>query len=318
MQLVRYADGAGWSLGAVVGDDGAVLPLLAALRQLRQRGRLHGLNEQFIEAVCADGRALLACWPAVRGAVELAAELDDGTAHLPDHLGQLRIGPFIPGPEKVLGVSYNYRALATQEGVGKAPDPVLFVKAPSSVTGAFDDIRVPPRLQHVDFEAEVGIVIGAVTRNVTPDAAGACIGGYTVINDMTAKILPRPEHDLETITVSLKAIDNFAPLGAVVVTSDELNDFSAIHVICRVNGEQRQHFPATDWIHAPAEVVAFASSFITLQPGDLISMGTSQGIGIAEVPPRLLKDGDVVETQLSGYPGTRNTMRFASQPRQDS
>ena len=318
MQLVRYADGSGWSLGAVVGDDGAVLPLLEALRQLRQRGRLHGLNEQFIEAVCTDGRALLACWPAVRGAVELATELDDGSAHLPDHLGQLRIGPFIPGPEKVLGVSYNYRALATQEGVGKAPDPVLFAKTPSSVTGAFDDIRVPTRLRHVDFEAEVGIVIGAVARNVTPDAASACIGGYTVINDMTAKILPRPEHDLETITVSLKAIDNFAPLGAVVVTSDELSDFSAIHVICRVNGEQRQRFPATDWIHAPAEVVAFASSFITLQPGDLISMGTSQGIGIAEVPPRLLKDGDVVETQLSGYPGTRNTMRFASQRPQGS
>lgn len=311
MQLVRYADGSGWSLGAVVGDDGAVLPLLGALRQLRQRGRLHGLNERFIEAVCTDGRALLACWPAVRGAVELAAELDDGSACLPHGLSDLRVGPFIARPEKVLGVSYNYRALATQEGVGKAPDPVLFSKAPSSITGAFDDIRVPPRLRHVDFEAEVGIVISAVTRNVTPDAARACIGGYTVINDMTAKILPRPEHDLQTITFSLKAIDNFAPLGAVVVTPDALSDFSATHVICRVNGEQRQHFPATDWIHTPAEVIAFASSFVTLQPGDLISMGTSQGIGIAEVPPRLLKDRDVVETQLSSYPGTRNTMRFA-------
>jgi acylpyruvate hydrolase len=312
MELVRFADGSGWSLGAVLGQDGAVLSLPAALRQLRHRGRLHGLSEQLTEAITTDGRALLACWPTVRGAVELAAELDDGSARLPEGLGGLRIGPFIPGPEKVLGVSYNYRALAAQEGIGRARDPVLFAKAPSSVTGAFDDIRVPARLRHVDFEAEVGVVIGAVTRNVTPAAAGACIGGYTVINDMTAKILPRPGHDLETITLSLKAIDNFAPVGAVVVTPDELGDLSATQVICRVNGEQRQRFPATDWIHSPAAVVAFASSFLTLQPGDLISMGTSQGIGIAEVPPRLLADGDVVETQLSGYPGTRNTMRFAA------
>jgi acylpyruvate hydrolase len=312
MQLVRFADGPGWSLGAVLDSGGAVLSLPAALRQLRQRGRLHGLSEQLTEAIATDGRALLACWPAVRGAVELAAELDDGSARQPHGLGQLRIGPFIPGPEKVLGVSYNYGALAAQERIGRARDPVLFAKAPSSVTGAFDDIHVPARLRHVDFEAEVGIVIGAVTRNVTPAAAGACIGGYTVINDMTAKLLPRPEHDLETITLSLKAIDNFAPLGAVVVTPDELGDLSATQVICRVNGEQRQNFPATGWIHTPAQVVAFVSEFLTLQPGDLISMGTSLGIGIAEVPPRLLNDGDVVETQLSGYPGTRNTMRFAA------
>jgi len=122
--------------------------------------------------------------------------------------------------------------------------------------------------------------------------------------------LPRPETDLATIVVRLKAIDNFAPVGAVVVTSDELADFSGIYVNCSVNGERRQHFPAADWIHTPAEVVSHVSSFMTLQPGELISMGTSQDIGIAEVPPRLLSDGDIVETGISGYLGTRNTVRF--------
>jgi len=312
MQLIRYADESGWSLGVVAGPDGAVLSLARALGQLRQRGRLNGLSEPFLDVISSDGRALLASWRAVRVAVELAAELDDGYALLPDKLSALRVGPFVPGPEKVLGVSYNYRTFAAEEGIERAVEPVVFAKAPSSVTGAFDVIRVPPRVRNVDFEAEMGVVIGAVTRNVDPVAAASCIGGYTVINDMTAKILPRPAIDLATIVVSLKAIDNFAPVGAVVVTPDELDDLSAISVRCRVNGEPRQDFPATDWIHSPAEVVSYLSGFLTLQPGDLITMGTSSGIGIAEVPPRLLNDGDVVEAELSGYPGTSNAMRFLS------
>lgn len=318
MQLVRFADRSGWSLGVVVGDGGRVLSLRAGLRQLRQRGRINGLSEQFLDVICADGRALLSCWPAVRGAVELAAELDDGSALLPESLSGLRVGPFVPSPEKVLGVSYNYGALASQEGMGRAAEPVIFTKTPSSVTGAFDDVQVPPSLRHVDFEAEVGIVIGAVARYVTPEQAGSCIGGYTIVNDMTAKILPRPQSDLATIVVRLKAIDNFAPVGAVLVTPDELSNFAGVYVTCQVNGEQRQHFPAADWIHAPAEVVSFVSSFMTLQPGDLISMGTSQGIGITEVPPRLLTDGDVVEAALAGFVGTRNVIRFGPMPKEAS
>jgi 2-keto-4-pentenoate hydratase/2-oxohepta-3-ene-1,7-dioic acid hydratase in catechol pathway len=313
MQLVRFADGVGWSLG-MIGVGGTVLSLRTALEDLRHRGRLNGLSEPFIELISTDGRALLSAWPAVRGAVELAAETDDGSAAVAGSLSELIVGPLVPSPEKVIGVSYNYGALAAQEGIEKAGEPVVFMKAPSSVAGAFDEIRVPASIRHVDFEAEVGVVVGAVARHVDEERAAACIGGYTVVNDMTAKILPRPAIDLATITVRLKAIDCFAPVGAVVVTADEALDFGTAEVCCRVNGEQRQRFPASDWIHTPAEVVSFVSSFLTLQPGDLISMGTSRGIGVAEVPPRLLADGDIVETELCGYPGTRNTVRFAQAP----
>jgi acylpyruvate hydrolase len=310
MQLTRYANGSRWGLGVVVDASGSVMSLAAGLTQLRQRGRLNGLPQPFIDLITSDGRALLSSWPGVRAAIEIAIELDDGSALTEGKLDTLAVGPFAPGPEKVLGVSYNYRKLAAEEGIERTPDPVVFAKAPSSVTGAFDDIHVPDRVSNVDFEAEVGVVIGAVTRNVDPSAARSCIGGYTVVNDMTAKILPRPAIDLATITVNLKAIDNFAPVGAVVITPDELGDLSEISVRCRVNGEQRQNFPAADWIHTPAEVVSFLSGFMTLQPGDVISMGTSSGIGVAEVPPRLLGSGDVVEVELSGYPGTRNKVLF--------
>lgn len=310
MQLTRYATGSQWSLGVVVDASGSVMSLAAGLTQLRERGRLNGLTQPFIDLITSDGRALLSSWPGVRAAIELAIELDDRSALIAGKLDSLTVGPFVPGPEKVLGVSYNYRKFAAEEGIERAPDPVIFAKAPSSITGAFDDIHVPDRVSNVDFEAELGVVIGAVTRNVDSLAARSCIGGYTVINDMTAKILPRPAIDMATITINLKAIDNFAPVGAVVVTPDELGDLSDISVRCRVNGEQRQDFPATDWIHTPAEVVSFLSGFVTLQPGDIISMGTSSGIGIAEVPPRLLGSGDLVEVELSGFRGTRNKVLF--------
>lgn|SRR5215469_118536 len=309
VQLTRYATGSEWSLGVVVDASGTVMSLAAGLTRLRQRGRLNGLTQSFIDLIAADGRALLSSWPGVRAAIELATDLDDGSA-LVGTLDSLAVGPFVPGPEKVLGVSYNYRKLAAEEGIERAAEPVIFAKAPSSITGPFDDIRVPDRVSNVDFEAEVGVVIGAVTRNAEPSAARSCIGGFTVVNDMTAKILPRPAIDLATITVNLKAIDNFAPVGAVVVTPDEVGDLSEVSVRCRVNGEQRQNFPATDWIHTPAEVVSYLSGFMTLQPGDIVSMGTSSGIGVAEMPPRLLGSGDIVEVELSGYPGTRNRLLF--------
>lgn len=309
MQLLRFeSEGNGAELG-VVGPAG-VLSLARGFAQLRRRGRLAGLPERLCEEAGRDAKTLLACLPAFRGAIQCLLDLDGGAAVASPALEDLRVLPFVAAPELVLGVSYNYHGLARQEGIEEAATPVVFVKAPTSVAGAYDDVHVPQGAANVDFEAEVGVVIGAVAYRAGVEEARRCIAGYTAFNDLTSKLLPRPKLDLETITFRLKAVDGFAPIGPVIVTPDEIGDLSATSVICRVNGEQRQCYPATDWVHDPAEVVSFVSSFATLQPGDLITMGTSQGIGIAEIPPRLLRDGDVVEVELSGFPGTRNTMRF--------
>ena len=308
MQLFRFETPSGGAELGAVGPAGP-LSLLRGFAQLRRRGRLGGVPERLCEGLGRNPQVLLACLPAVRGAIECLFDLDQGDAVVAGALGELAILPFAAAPVNVLGVSYNYHGLARQEGIEEAPVPVVFTKAQSSVAGAFDDVHVPPDVHNVDFEAEVGVVIGAVTYRATPEESRRCIAGYTPFNDLTAKLLPRPKLDLETITFRLKAIDGFAPIGPVVVTPDEIGDLSQTSVVCRVNGEQRQRYPATDWIHDPAAVVSFVSSFVTLQPGDLITMGTSQGIGIAEIPPRLLRDGDVVEVELSGFPGTRNTIR---------
>jgi 2-keto-4-pentenoate hydratase/2-oxohepta-3-ene-1,7-dioic acid hydratase in catechol pathway len=314
MQFVRFAEGSGWGIGLVT--DGGVLSLSIGLTRLRDLGKLNGLSRSLLHTLCTDGKTLLLSWPSIQGALELMMEHDDGAAVVAGSLTDLRVAPFVPNPEKIVGVSYNYAALAAQEGVERAAVPIVFAKTPSSVAGAFDDIFVPPSLEKVDFEAELGVLVGAVTKRVETGVARSCIGAYTVINDLTAKLLPRPRLDLETITLPLKGIDNFAPLGAVVVTADELADFSSTRLRCRVNGEERQNFAVSGWAHDPAEVISYLSSFMTLQPGDLISMGTSRGIGVADVPPRLLHDGDVVEVQVGEYCGTRNTMRFRGTPNQ--
>jgi 2-keto-4-pentenoate hydratase/2-oxohepta-3-ene-1,7-dioic acid hydratase in catechol pathway len=180
-------------------------------------------------------------------------------------------------------------------------------------------VRIPPAVSQVDFEAEVGVIIGRTARRVTPVQAAECIGGYTALNEMTAKILPRPKSDLETIQLKLKGIDNFCPMGSVVVTADEWESLGRdVHVNCKVNGELRQHYPAYDWVHTPAEVIAFVSGFMTLRPGDVLSMGTSSGVGIAEIPPRLLKNGDVVEVWIDDIPGTNNVIRFLASESHDS
>ncbi len=308
MQLVRYADGTSSGLGVWLG--GQIFSLSSGLERLRERGRARGFSDTLLRAVAREPKSLLICFDAVRGLIELAIDSDDGSGMIPGGLSAVSVLPFVADPEKVFGLSYNYRTLATQEKVELSPSPVVFTKAPSSVAGPFDDIHVPPDIQSVDFEAEICVVLGKAARRVSREDAASYIAGYTVLNDLTAKILPRPKLDLQTITVPLKAIDSFAPIGPVICTRDEARDLSSSFLTCRVNGEERQNFPVTDWIHDSADAVSYLSSFVTLQPGDLISMGTSQGVGIADVPPRLLKDGDVVEVGLSGLPSTRNTIRF--------
>jgi len=148
------------------------------------------------------------------------------------------------------------------------------------------------------------------------DEAGvalAYVGGYTVIDELSAKILPRPKVGGKTETLPQKGVDQFAPVGAVVITPDEIPEPSTLTMIARVNGEERQNFPTSDMVHGVPALIEQISSIITLRPGDMIATGTSVGCGIVDVPPRLLNDGDVVECEVVGYPGCRNIIRIPAQ-----
>ncbi len=221
-------------------------------------------------------------------------------------LPSMRLLPPVPRPGKIIGLGYNYRALCEHEGVTPREEPELFTKLPTSVIGPFDPVTVPRVIDKVDFEAELGVVIGRYCRDVSASEALEYVAGYTVVNDVTAKIIPRPP-EAGSVVLALKGCDSFAPTGPCLVTSDEIRDPQNINILCRVNGEERQNFNTSDMVRSVAEVIAYISERITLEPGDLLSTGTSLGIGIVQRPPVFLKNLDVVEIEIRGIGTICNT-----------
>lgn len=211
-------------------------------------------------------------------------------------------------PSAFLGLGYNYKALATTEGLPFNKHPELFAKMPGSAVGHGHPVRVPKVVGNVDFEAELGVVIGRTASRVKAKDALAYVGGYTACNDLTAKIIPRPQES-GSIIIPLKAVDTFGPLGPTLIPARGI-DPQNLTMLCRVNGVERQRFPTSDMVHSVAEVIEYITARITLNPGDVITTGTSLGIGIIQKPPVFLSEGDVMEVQIEGFPALRNTIEW--------
>jgi 2-keto-4-pentenoate hydratase/2-oxohepta-3-ene-1,7-dioic acid hydratase in catechol pathway len=225
-------------------------------------------------------------------------------------------GEFVTGPVEFLaptdpaiylGLGYNYRALAEHEGKPLDRPLKLFAKFANCVLGHDKTVHVPRAIDKVDYEAELGVVIGKRASRVKKEDALSYVGGYTPCNDLTAKELPRP---VDSGAVPLKCIDGFGPLGPVLITADEIADPQKLTLICRVNGEEKQRFPTSDMLHTVAESLEYVTRIMTLEPGDVIATGTSVGIGIIKVPPVFLKPNDVMEIEIEGYPPLRNKLQW--------
>ena len=312
MQLVRFLADSGAEIGVLQGNR-IVRARTALTRFAQLDGRL-GPFERVFEYACDEPKVFLALGGLVRDALAEAIERDDGSAVVTESgLGALRVLPFVANPEKIFGIGYNYKQLCDYERHEYPQRAEIFAKMPTCVTGAYDDVNVTPAVELVDFESELCVVIGRTARRVSAADALAYVGGYTVIDELSAKILPRPKVGGKTETLPQKGVDQFGPLGAVVITPDEIPDPSALTMIARVNGEEQQNFPTSDMVHGVPALIEQISSIITLHPGDMIATGTSVGCGIVDVPPRLLSDGDVVECEIVGYPGCRNVIRIPAQ-----
>lgn len=218
---------------------------------------------------------------------------------------QARLEAPVMRPSKIIGLGYNYRALCENEGVTPGPEPELFVKMPTSITGPNDPVVVPAVIDKVDFEAELTVVIGRRCSQVDGADALDYVGGYTVMNDVTAKVIPRPPES-GSVVLALKGVDTFAPIGPAILVADDSVDPQDMTLKCRVNGVEKQSFNSSDMVHTVAEIIEYISARITLEPGDLITTGTSLGIGIIQKPPVFLADGDVVECEIEGIGTIRN------------
>jgi acylpyruvate hydrolase len=212
-------------------------------------------------------------------------------------------------PTKVFCVGWNYRSHIEEMGRPLPEYPTLFVKVPDTLTGPYDDLVVPKASSAVDWEVELGVVIGTPARRVDRAAAAACIGGYTVVNDISMR-------DWQNRTPQFDQGKNFeasTPVGPFLVTSDELGDPEErgtvdLEVTCRVDGETMQRGRTCDLLFKPADIVSYVSQFTTLHPGDLIATGTPAGVGAGRDPKVFLAPGQVLETAIEGIGTCRNLM----------
>ncbi len=244
----------------------------------------------------------------VRGDVHLGFPNDDHTVQLLhgalfDSLSPLdtralaeRMLPPID-PPNIFGIGLNYRAHAT-EGNRPVPErPLIFGKVTSSLCGPNDPIVLPASApDEVDFEAELGVVIGRTARNVSRAEALTYVFGYTAVNDVTARDCQRR---LDQQWTRAKGFDTFCPVGPCLVTADEL-DPSDLRVRSWLNDELMQDGHTRDLIFPVDELVSYLSHQFTLLPGTLICTGTPAGVGVARTPPRFLRAGDVVTVEVEG------------------
>jgi len=310
VQLVRFRDENGGSLGVLAG--GKVISVAKALERYgNPDGRLESSLGLVAGVLGREPKVLLGLGKSLLETVGEAVDADDGSAVVSDHgLDGLTILPFIHNPMKVFGMGYNNKKICEHEKKPYPEHPEVFAKMPTCVIGPYDDVNIPKALHHVDFEAEVCVVIGRRAQAVPADKALEHVGGYIVMDEACVKILPRPSIPGRTETLMLKGPDDTAPLGAVLVTPDEAGDPTKMQIIARVNGDERQNYSLGEAVYGVEECIEWISARMTLHPGDLIAMGTGLGCGILELPIRLLKDGDVVECEIVGYAGCRNVFRI--------
>jgi acylpyruvate hydrolase len=253
--------------------------------------RLDG--DRAVETGHADVGELLAVpdWRAV-------AEAADGAAH--DRAG-LDYAPVVPRPGKIICVGVNYAAHVAEMGRELPQYPTLFAKYPEALIGAHDDIVLPAASSAVDWEAEVAVVIGSTVRHADEAAAEAAIAGYAVLNDVTAR-----DWQYRTLQwLQGKTFEATTPFGPELVTADEAG--TGLDLSCTVDGETVQSANTDDLVFGAVATISYVSTILTLNPGDVLSLGTPGGVGHARKPPRYLTPGAVLTTTVAGLGECRNT-----------
>ena len=250
----------------------------------------------------ASARELLATLTAAE-LEELAAraeELDDPRLAL----AQTKLAAPVPDAEKIICIGLNYRDHAEETGQEIPQSPMWFAKFRNSLCGSGAAVLLPAaHPDHVDYEAELAVVIGTRARNVSPSEARAHIAGVMPFNDVSARDL-QFQNPLWT---SGKAIDTFAPCGPALVTLADAGDLAALKLATRINGETVQEGTTANLIFGPDELIAWLSRTITLEPGDIIATGTPAGVGAAK--GLFLRPGDEVEVEIEGIGTLSNEVR---------
>ena len=213
--------------------------------------------------------------------------------------------PLDPPQGNVIAMGRNYQKHAEETAKGKAPSPpTIFTKATTSITGPYAEIAVDPSIsEDIDWEAELGVVIGKAGVNIRRAEALSHVFGYIALNDVTARDI---QSGWGGQFFKGKSLDRSCPTGPWVVTSDELPDPQVLNLRLRVNGQTKQDGNTRDMIYPVDATIEWVSRGMTLLPGTLIATGTPDGVGFARTPPEFLRPGDVMETEVEGIGVLRN------------
>jgi 2-keto-4-pentenoate hydratase/2-oxohepta-3-ene-1,7-dioic acid hydratase in catechol pathway len=211
----------------------------------------------------------------------------------------------IDRPQKIVCIGLNYRDHAEEQGTELPAAPLLFAKWPNTLIGPGEPIVIPPVTRQVDYEAELGVVIGERVRGASADTALEAVAGYFCLNDVSARDLQFSDGQW----VRGKSLDTFCPVGPELVPAAEVPDPQALTIRALVNGEALQDSHTSRMIFSVAEIVAHVSQAITLEPGDLIATGTPAGVGAFRQPQVWLRPGDEVTIEIESLGVLTNPVR---------
>ena len=292
MQLVSYRkhDGTDENWRAGVEHEGLVADVTALWHD--------GVHE-------TTTRHLLAAGPTtMREVFKQAREaLDTGTdAPGVFQVASVEIGPPVPDPDKIICIGINYADHASEAGLARTEVPLFFAKFRNSLTGPTSPILLPRVSSQIDYEGELAVIIGTRCKEVSEQDALQYVAGYTIMNDVSARDLQMQTSQF----IAGKALDTFAPMGPGIVLASDIPDPQALQLTTRVNGQVVQHASTGNMIFSVAAIIAFLSSIMTLEPGDIIATGTPSGVGFKRTPPLFLRDGDVTEVEIEGIGQIRN------------
>jgi 2-keto-4-pentenoate hydratase/2-oxohepta-3-ene-1,7-dioic acid hydratase in catechol pathway len=286
VRLASYERDGAWAAAVAVSGDRLVDAAAAA----RRAGLDDGVQWASVRAIVAEPADRLA------GLGEGAeALLSDGDPEAVRAVADVRLGPPVPDPQKILCVGLNYRAHAAEASLDEPSVPLVFAKFPNVLVGSGSAIELPESNgERVDYEGEVAVVIGRPAYRLSEAEALGAVAGWMPFNDVSAR-------DLQTQTSQWtvgKSPDTFGPCGPYLVLDDAMRD-GGLELETQVNGEQVQHAHTDQMIFSAARLLAFLTTTMTLLPGDVIVTGTPQGVGAHRDPPRFLRDGDVVEIRVN-------------------
>ncbi len=271
MKLLSFGP-AGQERPGVLLDDDRILDLALA-----SAGEIPSLRHLLVQG--DTGLKKVAGWMAAKHPEGHVVQLQD-----------VRLGPPLTNPSKIIGLGLNYRCHAEEQNARIPANPLLFAKAVTSLAGQGDPIWLPEGEGNLDYEVELALVIGRTAFRVDPANWESYVAGYTVLNDVSARDAQLSDRKW----FRGKSCDSSCPMGPWIVTRDEIPRPDSLRLTTTLNGETRQDGTTSDLIFPIPEIIAFVSHNITLVPGDIISTGTPKGVGIFRDPPACMNAGDEV------------------------